>query len=183
MNPRSFEMKTQKEVKASDQRTNYYWKRVRKHGDQYKNSNWPLTELVLSLVYTHDVFRSYFQRALAKFDLSISAMNILAILKHDEGGGCTQQELSSLLLVSRANITKVIDGLEKRGIVTRNASKEDRRTRVIKLTLEGGALADKVIPNQNDCVARITAGLANREIHLLSKLLAKFRTSIIESEK
>jgi len=176
-------MKTQREAKIADQRTNYYWKRVRKYGKQYKNFRWPFTELILNLAYTHDIVMSQVQKVLSDFDLSTSAMNILIILKHDEGKGCTQQELSSLLLVSRANITKVIDGLEKRGLVTRNSSKEDRRARIIKLTQTGEDLVDRVIPNQNECAAQITAGLTKNEISILSQLLAKFRESIVEGGK
>jgi len=110
-------------------------------------------------------------------------MNILIILKHDEDTGRTQQELSSLLLVSRANITKVIDGLEKRGLVIRTSSKKDRRARVIKLTSAGEKLADHIIPIQNKASVQIAAGLSQEEKKLLSKLLAKFRKSIIESEE
>jgi len=175
-------MKTRREAKIADQRTNYYWNRLRKYGKRYKKFKWPFTELVLSLVYTHDIVMSHFQRVLSDFDLSISAMNILMILKHDEGNGCTQQELSRLLLVSRANITKVIDGLEKREVVVRTFSQEDRRARVIRLTEAGRALANRVMPRQTEEVSRIVAGLSGSEIGLLSKLLAKFRGSVMEQD-
>ena len=176
-------MKTQRETKIVDQRTNFYWDRLRKYGKQYKHFNWPSTELVLNLVYTRDILRSHFLQVLTGFNLSISAMNILMILKHGESKGCAQQELSSLLLVSRANITKVIDGLEKRGLIARTSSKEDRRARVIKLTEAGEDLADRVIPCQNEETVRVTVGLTRNEISLLSKLLAKFRESIVEGGK
>ena len=176
-------MNTQRKAEIADQRTNYYWERVRKYGEQYKDFKWPLTELVLSLVYTHDIFMSNFHRVLFEFDLSMSAMNILIILKYDEGEGFTQQALSDLLLVSRANVTKVIDGLEKRGLVIRNSSKEDRRTRVIKLTEAGKDLASRFMPKQNEYTARITNKLTKNEISLLNKLLTKFRKNIVESGK
>ncbi len=176
-------MKVRRETNIVDQRTNYYWDRLRKYGKQYKHFNWPSTELVLSLAYTHDILLSHFSRVLTEFSLSISAMNILMILRHDEGKGCAQQELSRLLLVSRANITKVIDGLEKRGLVIRTSSKEDRRTRVIKLTEAGEDLASRVVPRQNEETVRVTARLTRTEIGLLSKLLPKFRESIVEGGK
>ncbi len=162
-----------------DQRTDYYWNQVRKHGVRYEGFNWPLTELIFSLIYTHDILLSHFHKELSKFDVSPSVSNILGILKHIEGGACTQQQLSSLLLVSRANITKMIDGLEKRGLVTRNFLKADRRARIIKLTSAGEALVERLIPNHNKCIARITAGLKKNEVTLLSELLKKFRTSIV----
>lgn len=162
-----------------DARTDYYWNQVRKHGARYEGFNWPLTELVFSLIHTHDILMSHFHKELSPFDVSPSVSNILGILRHIDGGACTQQQLSSLLLVSRANITKMIDGLEKRGLVTRNFLKEDRRVRVIKLTSAGDALVERLIPNHSKGIARITQGLKKSEVALLSQLLKKFRASIL----
>jgi len=176
-------MKMLDQMEVTDKRTNYYWERLRKYGKRYKDFHWASSELVLNLIYTHDVFLSKALRTLSEINLSVSGMNILIILKHNEGAGRTQQELGSLLLVSRANITKVIDGLEKRGLVIRTSSKKDRRARVIKLTSAGEKLADHFIPIHNKVSVQITAGLSQNEKRLLSGLLAKFRKSIIESEK
>jgi MarR family 2-MHQ and catechol resistance regulon transcriptional repressor len=176
-------MKMRDQMEVTDQRTNYYWERLRKYGKRYKDFHWDSSELVLNLIYTHDVFLSRALRIFSELNLSVSGINILIILKHDEDTGRTQQELSSLLLVSRANITKVIDGLEKRRLVIRTSSKKDRRARVIKLTSAGEKLADHIIPIQNKASTQITAGLSQEEKKLLSKLLAKFRKSIVESEE
>jgi DNA-binding MarR family transcriptional regulator len=110
-------------------------------------------------------------------------MNILMILNLGEGKGYKQQELSSLLLVSRANMTKVIDGMEKRGFVTRSASQEDRRAKFIKLTATGKDLANRIIPIQNEKSVQATASLSRNEINILNKLLEKLSKKIIESGK
>ena len=171
------------EGSQTDQRIDYYWNQVRRQGVQYEGFNWPLTELIFSLIYTHDVLMSHFNAELSKFNVSPSVSNILGILKHIEGGCCTQQQLSSLLLVSRANITKMIDGLEKRGLVTRNYLKEDRRARIIKLTSAGETLVERLIPNHNKGIARITAGLTKKDVVFLSRMLKKFRASIFQGGK
>ena len=167
---------------VADQRRAYYWDRVRKYCERYNNLDWPSTEMILNLVYTHNLLSDYLE-AQSEFNLSDSAMNILMILYFGEGKVYKQQELSSLLLVSRANMTKVIDGLEKRGLVTRSTSREDRRARFIKLTGAGKTLAHRIIPMQNKKIVRIAAGLSASEISTLNKLLAKFSTKIIENGK
>jgi len=175
-------MKKKRMEEVADQRRAYYWDRVRKYCERYRNFNWPSTELILNLAYTHGLL-SDFLEAHSEFQLSDSAMNILMILNFGEGKVYKQQELSSLLLVSRANMTKVIDGLEKRGLVTRSTSREDRRARFIKLTGAGKTLAHRIIPMQNKKIVRIAAGLSASEISTLNKLLAKFSTKIIENGK
>lgn len=168
------------EEKGGDRRRTYYWGRVRNFC-QKNGFNWPSTELVLNFAYTHDVLLSDALKEYSAFGLSISAMNILMILNLEEGEGYKQQELSSLLLVSRANVTKVIDGMEKRGLVTRSASKRDRRARFLKLTKVGKALVARIIPLQNARSVRITSGLSKQEISVLNRLLTKLSSKIIES--
>ena len=97
--------------------------------------------------------------------------------------GYKQHELGSLLLVSRADVTKVIDGLEKRGLVTRSASQEDRRVKVIRITKAGKTLVQRIIPLQNKESVRVTAGLSAHEIGTLNKLLAKLSAKITENGK
>lgn len=165
-----------------DQRRAYYWGRVRGYCED-NGFKWPAAELVLNFAYTHDILLSDALREYSEFDLSISAINILSILGLGDGRGYKQQELGGLLLVSRANVTKVIDGMEKRGLVTRSASKEDRRARLIKLTKAGEALVARIIPLQNKRCIRVTSGMSRSEISTLNKLLTKFSTKIIESGK
>ena len=122
-------------------------------------------------------------KTFSAFNLSKSAVNVLMILYFGEGEEYKQQELGGLLLVSRANVTKVIDGLEKRRLVVRSSSPKDRRARFIKLTAAGKDLAERIIPRQNERSVKVTSGLSRREINILNKLLHKFGSLILESEK
>jgi MarR family 2-MHQ and catechol resistance regulon transcriptional repressor len=175
-------MKKCRDENGADQRRAYYWGRVRNYCEK-RHLNWPSTELILNLAYAHDVLVSDSLRVNSRWNLSLSAMNILMILNLGGSEGYKQQELGSLLLVSRANVTKVIDGMEKRGLVTRSASKEDRRARFIKLTEAGKALVTRIIPVHNEKNIRFAAGLCKKEINILNKLLAKLSAKIIESGK
>jgi len=172
-----------REGNVMDQRRTYYWGRVRKYCERYKDFNWPSTELILNFAYTHDVLLSDSLKVYAEFNLSVSALNILMILNFGDDKGYMQQELSGLLLVSRANVTKVIDGMEKRGLVVRSSSQEDRRARFVKLTATGRALAHRIIPIQNKKSVRVTAGLSKNEIRTLNKLLVKLSAQIVEGGK
>lgn len=176
-------MEKYQEENSADQKRAYYWDKVRKCCERYKNFSWPSAELILNLAYARDVIRTLIITVPAQFKLSDSAVNILLILYFGENKGYKQQELSNLLLVSRANMTKVIDHMEKRGLVVRNASQEDRRARFIKLTAEGKTLANRIIPMQNEECIRASAGLSKHEINTLNKLLSKLSMRIVESRK
>ncbi|MCU0634409.1 MAG: MarR family transcriptional regulator, partial [Gemmatimonadaceae bacterium] len=64
-------------------------------------------------------------RALASHDLTGSQMGVLEVL--DERGPVHQQELAETLARSKAQMTAILDGLEKRGFVRRERRVEDRR--------------------------------------------------------
>ena len=57
-------------------------------------------------------------------------------------GTLTQQEIAYIIQKDKNSVTQFIDSLEKKGLVTRFVSKEDRRVNNIVVTEEGMALKD-----------------------------------------
>jgi len=160
---------------TADQRVAYYWGRVREQGQKKKDFDWPSTEVILNLAYTYDVLMLHWSKLLSRYRLSLSTMNILTILKYSQGEGHEQQELCQLLLVSRANITKLIDSLVKRGLVVRTASLLDRRVWIVKLTSAGDELFADFNPFLLKEAKRITSRLTGKEKKLLNGLFLKLR--------
>jgi MarR family 2-MHQ and catechol resistance regulon transcriptional repressor len=66
----------------------------------------------------------------------------------------TQVEIGKKILKSSGNMTLVIDNLEKRGLVRRERSKEDRRYFTVHLTEAGKKLIKEFFPTH---AGRITA--------------------------
>jgi len=56
----------------------------------------------------------------------------------------TMTELSTLLCCNKSNVTQVMSGLNKRHLVTKIVSKNDRRMFTLTLTAEGKKLAKEV---------------------------------------
>jgi MarR family 2-MHQ and catechol resistance regulon transcriptional repressor len=87
-------------------------------------------------------------------DLTQSQFGVLETLYHL--GPLCPGELSEKLLKSTGNMTLVLDNLEKRSLIQRTRSTEDRRMVTISLTPQGEALIRRVIPQ---VVAVITADM------------------------
>lgn len=87
--------------------------------------------------------------------LTTSQFGVLEALYHI--GTLSQVEMARKLLLSTANITTVIQNLEKRGLVCRDRSPEDNRVMRVNLTDEGRALVERLLPHH---VAGITAELS-----------------------
>jgi MarR family 2-MHQ and catechol resistance regulon transcriptional repressor len=76
-------------------------------------------------------------------------------------GPLSQSELGKKLLKSGGNITMIVDNLEKRKLVKRERSKNDRRFFTIHLTKRGNNLIEKLFPE-------ILSALIN-EIYILNE--------------
>lgn len=56
----------------------------------------------------------------------------------------SMRELAAALRCDNSYVTAVVDGLERRGIARRRPHSTDRRIKIVELTEEGAAVADRV---------------------------------------
>ena len=73
--------------------------------------------------------------------------------------GLDQRTLASTIGLDTSTIGGVIDRLERRGLIERQASPTDRRVRLLHVTTAGAALLDGVIPDMLKAQLRILAPL------------------------
>ncbi len=92
--------------------------------------------------------------------------------------GMTAGDLSEALLVTAGNVTGLVDRLVARGYVTRRASTQDARVRVVRLTAEGRRVAVREVARHETLLARIFDVLSPREQLALSLNLDRVRTSL-----
>lgn len=103
--------------------------------------------------------------------LSVTQFSVLEALLHL--GPMCQRELGSKLLKSNANITMVIDNLEKRRLVKREANAQDRRKFQISLTDTGKELISSIFPKHVEAIVAEISTLDPGEQQLLSDLCRK----------
>jgi len=169
--------------KNEDKREVYYLKRLRNYGKQFKWFHWDSIELVLNLIYTYDVLSNRLSKILLPTGLSRSTFNVLNIICRSEKKGCTHKDLSDLLLVSRANVTGLIDNLVRRNLVRREYSKKDRRLSIVVLTSEGEKLIKSVLPLYYKEIRTLVSVLTPGEMTELDRLLNKIRSNVFNLQK
>lgn len=102
----------------------------------------PLLQLLRTAESVWHASRIFFQQ----WNLSPSQFNILNLLRGSKEG-LTQSELSRELITHRSNITGLIDRLEKRKLVQRKTSLEDRRVWRVSLSPKGVELFLEILPD------------------------------------
>jgi DNA-binding MarR family transcriptional regulator len=142
-------------------------------------------EALLSTYYTASNLRKKAGQFLQPFGLTDVQFNLMMLLKHQSrhGEGLTQAQISSMMLVNRANITALVDRMERAGLVTRTSCPSDRRSNIIILTSSGRKLLEKIEPLYAKEVKRIMAVLVEEEQKGLIGMLEKVRANINKREE
>lgn len=162
-----------------DRREEFYHEKIRQYGPQYAGFHLLSAETALDLLFTYDVFHQSVARSLAEAGLSKSTFNILMLLGQAEPDGMLLHDLGELLLVSRANVTGLIDHLEEAGYVRRTVNPRDRRGRCARLTPAGTELLDRFAPVHFTNITQLLQDLSSEDKRSLISLLRKTRASIM----
>jgi DNA-binding MarR family transcriptional regulator len=110
---------------------------------------------------------------LRPWNLNVAQFDVLA--RVGAAKGITQQELADRLLVTKGNISQLLDRLERRGLLKRC---QEGRTNTLSLTEEGQQLYAQVVPAQEEMVAQHFSALTSQEVNQLLHLLRKLDRAI-----
>ncbi len=107
---------------------------------------------------------------------------VLILLMREDDLTSTPSQLAEKSGVSRATMTRLIDGLARDGLVKRLGDRSDRRKYSIRLTAAGQARLDEVMPEYYPRVKRMMKVLsaAQREQLLQNLLLLKERSKVFQ---
>lgn len=105
--------------------------------------------------------------------LNHSEFLTLMILYSRPDGSSTPGELCEYATQGATNMTRIADTLFKRGLITRGASKEDRRRVLIRITPAGRRFVQKMLPPMFPQVGTMFAGFSNADKRQLDRLLRK----------
>ena len=139
----------------------------------------PSHEVALAIVLTSEMLTKEADRLLRGFGLTEAQFNVLMLLAFQAGPeGISQTKLSRMLLVNRANVTGLVDRMERDGLIERASEPGDRRMRMIRMTPRGKDLLEKAVQPYVAKVDGIVSGLSSKEQDHLLKLLENIRSRI-----
>lgn len=116
-----------------------------------------------------------YDEALTPAGLGLNQYSILSRLSRV--GPSTIQDLAELLVMDRSTLGHLLVPLERRGLVRRDVSAEDRRSRAIALTAEGRALLAKARPLWTKAQQRFESAFGERDALDLRTVLKRIATT------
>lgn len=106
-------------------------------------------------------------------EFGLTPVQYAALVAIDAYPGSDATRLSNMIAFDRSTIGNVLDRLEKRELIERRLSEEDRRQRLIFLTKQGSKLLDDCKEAVDRVQNRIVGVLSREERETFLKLMAR----------
>ena len=113
----------------------------------------------------------YVEQCIAAEGLCLSDFMVLEVLLHK--GSMTISDIGENVLLANASMTSAVDRLEQKSLVSREASPDDRRVRIVTLTKKGKAFISELYERHVADLETITGVLTEKEQDQLRALLKK----------
>ncbi len=124
----------------------------------------------MDLLRTCDLLSRGPAQVLKAEDLSSTQYNVLRILRGaPEGLACGA--IASRMITRDPDVTRLLDRLEKRGLISRSRETRDRRTVMVQITAEGLKVLDRLDEPMQTAHRRQLGHLGRERLQALASLL------------
>jgi DNA-binding MarR family transcriptional regulator len=136
-------------------------------------------KVFLSYLYTSDIFNKYLDTVLAHEKVTKAGFGVLHFLILN-GGSMIPTTISKKTARSKYSVTRVVDTLEKMGLVERLSTGSDRRTRRIGITAKGlETVKNATLASREELCHNIFRTLSDESITTLDGILRQVRKNIL----
>jgi DNA-binding MarR family transcriptional regulator len=135
-------------------------------------------EATLNIMRTADVLMQTLVDVLKPYSLSATQYNVLRILRGAGETGASCKDVGSRMVTRDPDITRLMDRLEKRGLLTRDRAKEDRRFVTHRLTKAGLELVNEMDRPVESAHRKIMHHMRPEQLRELVALLEEVRSGI-----
>ena len=125
------------------------------------------------------LLRVHLIQILERAELEITPEQMFILFRLYGKEGLSQAELADKALNDHPNVTRLLDALEKRGLIARRADPEDRRKSLIFLTEESQALMARLVPVAIEERRRLFKGITQEELDLFEDMLKRVEQNIL----
>jgi DNA-binding MarR family transcriptional regulator len=132
-------------------------------------------EALLNVLRTADTLMQGIAAVLRPFKLSHSQYNVLRILRGAGAEGLACREIAARMIARDPDITRLLDRLERRGLVARTRDEKDRRVVMVRITPAGLRILMQLDEPIEEVDRRLLEHLGERRLRSLIQLLEATR--------
>jgi len=102
----------------------------------------------------------------------ITATELMYLASLYEKDGVTQDDLVQEYCIDKAATARTIQGMEKKGLITRQTSSTDKRAKIVCLTQKANAYVELIRQIQRKWINEINVDLTEEEMRIFTHVLA-----------
>jgi DNA-binding MarR family transcriptional regulator len=129
----------------------------------------------LNIIFTANWMEANMQQNLKPFNLTAPQFNVLRILRGQKGKPMSAFAIQERMIHRTSNVTRILEKLVEKKLVTRDSSPNNRRMIDVKLTDEGLALINSTDAMAKGMLDKLTLVLSDNEARNLGDWLDKLR--------
>ncbi len=117
--------------------------------------------------------RSLTYREFSQHGLELTPEQWIVLVELWRKDGQSQSALAELTLRDKPTMSRILDTMEKSGLVARQADEADARTKLVKLTRSGKSLQPKLVPVAKQLVAQLEHGISESDLETTHRALSR----------
>lgn len=134
-------------------------------------------EATLGLLRTADAIKRHFSQVIEHHGITLQQYNVLRILRGAGPDGLPTLTIGERMIEQTPGVTRLVDRLEKKSLVSRAPCDKDRRRVYCRITRDGLSLLDDLDEPINRADAQSVAVLEGSDLDSLIALLDRVRAS------
>jgi DNA-binding MarR family transcriptional regulator len=135
-------------------------------------------ECLLNILYVGTMISKTSYVYFREYGITDAQFNVLIQLRYTKQSTLSQADLGRRLVVNKADMTGIVDRLEKAGLVERTDHPKDRRVNVIKITRNGRDMVNKLEPDYLEIVRKLMSGILKTDMKIIIRGMEKVRENI-----
>jgi DNA-binding MarR family transcriptional regulator len=141
-------------------------------GERIKTTKFqnPAHRAVVSILVTAAYLEQRSQEICERHGITVDQFNVLRILRGAHPGGHPRYEIANRLVSRAPDVTRLLERLERQGLVERSRCTEDQRRTISRITSKGLALLDALNPELEALREEVTSRLSAADCNELARL-------------
>ena len=112
-------------------------------------------------------------------DMGLTLSRARLLMQLAKADGPIQSDLAGLLDIEQPTLVRLLDGLERTGMIERRAAEGDRRARRVFLTPVARAQAEDILAFLTDLRADVLDGIDREELEIALRVLSRMSRNIV----
>ncbi len=116
-------------------------------------------------------------------DMGLTLSRARLLMQLAKADGPIQSDLAGLLDIEQPTLVRLLDGLERTGMIERRAAEGDRRARRVFLTPVARAQAEDILAFLIDLRADVLDGIDREELEVALRVLSRMSRNIVANRE